>query len=119
MRKKLKSQRGESIGEVLAALLISALGLVLLAAMITSATRMIDRSKTALESYTNQENLLATKTGDSGTVTVEVIVNGKLISSRKLTEEEHLDDTTPYFQVEYFKAAPLGGKSVISYDLAG
>ncbi len=49
MFRKLRSRSGESIGETLVALLISALALVMLAAAITSATGIINRSNTAIE----------------------------------------------------------------------
>lgn len=51
MMKKLRSRAGESIGETLVALLISALALVMLAGAIGAAARMITRSKTAIDNY--------------------------------------------------------------------
>ncbi len=52
--KKLHSRAGESIGETLVAVLISALALLILAGAISAATRVITRSDTAVnEFYTN------------------------------------------------------------------
>ena len=51
--KKLRGRSGESIGETLVALLISALALVMLAAAITSATGIIRRSNEAIEQHYN------------------------------------------------------------------
>ena len=49
--RKLKSRAGETISEVLIALLISSLGLVMLAAMITASARTITKSREVLETY--------------------------------------------------------------------
>lgn len=49
--RKLKSRAGETISEVLIALLISSLGLVMLAAMITASARTIGKSRETLEAY--------------------------------------------------------------------
>ena len=49
--KKIKSDRGDSIAEVLIALLISAVALVMLASMISSSTSMIDSSKKKIAEY--------------------------------------------------------------------
>ena len=52
--KKLRGRSGESIGETLVALLISALALVMLAAAITSGTGIIRRSNAAIEQHYQQ-----------------------------------------------------------------
>ena len=49
--KKLNSGKGETITETLVALLISALGLVMLAAAISSAGSVITRSREKLDAY--------------------------------------------------------------------
>ena len=51
MKRKLHSKAGESIGETLVALLISALALVILAGVIGAATRIITRSNAAVKSH--------------------------------------------------------------------
>jgi type II secretory pathway component PulJ len=56
---KLRSRRGDSIAEVLISLLISVVALVMLAAMITSSTRLIQRSRDAMEKYDAANNVLA------------------------------------------------------------
>ena len=48
---KLKSQAGETLSEVLIALLISALALTILANMISASTRMVMNSRERLEEY--------------------------------------------------------------------
>ena len=51
IQSKIKSRTGESIGETLIALLISALALIMLAGAISSAANIITRNKTAMEEY--------------------------------------------------------------------
>lgn len=48
MQKKWRSQAGESIGEVLIALLISVVGVVMLVGMISASTRVVDKSTRAM-----------------------------------------------------------------------
>ena len=67
---KIKSQVGESIGEVLVALLISSIGLTLLAMMVSSSSRMVERSKSTVHEYVLQSNALEdqSETGTPGTL---------------------------------------------------
>jgi len=51
LSKKLKGNAGESLAEVLIALLIAALALTMLASVITTAARTITRSKQQMEAY--------------------------------------------------------------------
>lgn len=67
-RRRLKNRGGETITEVLVALLISALALTMLAAMVASASRMVDASRDSLDAYYKAENGLAASSGaPSGT----------------------------------------------------
>lgn len=95
---RLKSRKGESIGEVLAALLISALALTMLAAMIASASRMVEESSQNLNAYYQAQNGLAAPSGtpaDTGTAT--------------LTGEEY----SVQWDVEYY----VGSDSTAAYQL--
>ena len=49
--RKLKNQAGETIAEVLVALLISSIALVMLASMISSTANMVTSSKSKMEAY--------------------------------------------------------------------
>ena len=72
LAEKLKSGAGESISEVLVSLLISALSLMILAGMIGASTRIVRRSRSALDTYYSQTNALAARSGNAvgnGTVT--------------------------------------------------
>ncbi len=57
--KKIRSERGESLAEVLVAILFSALALVLLASMITTSTRIISASRDRMNSYYAQNAALS------------------------------------------------------------
>ena len=66
VKKKLKSTRGDSIAEVLVALLISAVALVMLASMIMTSSRLITSSKTLMKDYYDASQALVTlKAGES------------------------------------------------------
>ncbi|MBQ8110359.1 MAG: hypothetical protein IJ124_09405 [Clostridia bacterium] len=62
---KLKSVSGESIGETLISLLISALALVMLAGAISSASNIINNSKTAMETYYGSDEAKIASNGKS------------------------------------------------------
>ena len=51
IKRKIRSKAGESIGETLIALLISALALIMLAGAIGTSTRIITRSNAAVKSH--------------------------------------------------------------------
>ena len=63
MRRRLGSKAGESFTEVLAALMISAIALMLLAGMITSASNMVTRSTDKIQSYVAAEAAMIEKSG--------------------------------------------------------
>lgn len=67
IRNKIKNNNGESISEVLVALLISTLGLVMLATMITTSTKIITRSEESMKQFVDAENALADPSGISPT----------------------------------------------------
>ena len=111
-RQKLARQTGESITEVLVAVLISSLALVILAGMIRSSGSMVSRSQETMDRYIQQENNLATRTGASvaGTVTVKNSAGAAV----KLT-----DSAQTQLPVRYFTNAELGGDPVVSYEGTG
>ena len=66
---KLKNQRGETLAEVLIAVLVSTLGLTLLASMIAYSGDIITRSKKYYKDYVERENaLVAESSGGEGEV---------------------------------------------------
>ncbi len=64
LKKKIHSDRGESIGEALAAMLIVALAALMLAAMTSAATRIVTRSEEAYASYLDQRNFIESNKSD-------------------------------------------------------
>lgn len=73
MIRKLKNKAGESISEVLVALLVSVLGVMMLAAVITSATRTVKTTGDKTNEYVAAENALVQQgsSGSTGTVTLK------------------------------------------------
>ena len=75
LKEKLNSQKGESIGETLVALLIAALALVMLAGAISASSNAITDTKEKIDEYYESEEILAGRTGtpsSSGNVTISV-----------------------------------------------
>ena len=71
--KKLKSRSGESIGEVLVALLISGLALLMLAGAITSSSHLVETSRAKeAEYYEENDNLNTRLNPKSGNWTITV-----------------------------------------------
>lgn len=61
---KLKSNAGESLGEVLIALLIAALAMTMLASVISSASRILTNSHKAIDEYYEANDVIANQTAD-------------------------------------------------------
>lgn len=96
---KLKSNQGESLGEVLVAVLIVALGSLLFASMVTASIRIVDKGKAAygknmnlknqIESFVTGNTSAAGGSGSSGSATSSdvsqgtgtITVNGKVTGS--------------------------------------
>ena len=106
---KLNSRKGESISEVLVALLISALGIVLLAAMISSSVRMIDTGRDKIQSYVEAENRLVERNGAAdGT--------GTLTMTDASGYERRLTRTSPVSApVVYYANDESGDPPVVAY----
>jgi Tfp pilus assembly protein PilV len=65
MMRKLNSSAGESIAEVLAAMLVIALGIVMLVSMVTSSSNMIRKSENSYAEYMDQYNALEVQASPS------------------------------------------------------
>ena len=72
LKKRLRSQAGETIAEVLIALLISVLALTMLAMMISSTVGLVNRSKEKMNEYYDQNAVLEMQTEPVGTVAVTI-----------------------------------------------
>ncbi len=62
---RICSDKGESIGEALAAMLIVALGALMLAAMTSAATRIVTKSEKAYAEYLDQRNIIESGNADN------------------------------------------------------
>ena len=104
MMRKLKSRMGETLAEVLIALLISAIGMLMLATMIMSSSNSIERSRKALETYYSSVT-------ESGSTSLTATVTLKIGA-----------DTTKYpkYEISVNPATKaLGGKTVLTYTKGG
>ena len=111
---KIKSQVGESIGEVLVALLISSIGLTLLAMMVSSSSRMVERSKSTVHEYVLQSNALEdqSETGTPGTLSFscDLSETDDSGSIKNIT-----DDSSNPINIKYYINEVIGSQKVISY----
>jgi hypothetical protein len=91
VRHKLAGSRGESITEVLVAVLISSVALVMLASMIATSARLIQRSKNYLggeDGYYARNNVLSAQTGTALTGRAVMTENVEGVEKPlKLTED--------------------------------
>lgn len=77
LRGKLASQRGESLAEVLVAILISSLGMLMLASAISSSYSIVRQGRAATErQYDVEKELADPASGSVDSVTVEFVELG-------------------------------------------
>ncbi len=105
IRKKLKGNAGESLAEVLIALLIAALALTMLASVITSTSRMLTRSKEKMQKYDQANAAVAGMNGAETSTTTFSLNEGAVV----------LDPTRT--TVTYYVNAEASGTEVVSYKL--
>jgi Tfp pilus assembly protein PilV len=112
---KLKSQSGESLGEVLVALLIAALAMTMLASVITTTSRIIKQSKDDLKTYYDANDALAAQ---------EIVTTGSNVTPVKnvvITMGEGPSQVTIKLlpsatQAYVFENAAISGKKVVAYQ---
>ena len=107
---KLKSAAGESLAEVLIALLIAAMAMAMLATAISSTARIVTRSKTAMKEYYDGNNALEAASPSDDDHPITIVFDGV-----QLTDETSADGSFSVyvFQNEHSKKVP-----VISYKLS-
>ena len=84
IQEKLTEKHGESIAETLIALLISCAGLLMLASMIASGTRVVQKSRAKLKDYYEKNNVVAAEgvndpenlNTNAGTLTITITGEG-------------------------------------------
>ena len=104
---KMKMDVGESIAEVLVALLISSLGLALLAMMVSSSSRMVQSSKTKVHEYLEASKNLETQSKGE--------IDGETISFSGDTTSQITDGSDTKIAVLYFVNDTFNSEKVISY----
>ena len=126
-KNKLLDHTGESIAETLVALLISALALVMLAAIITSSSNIIKRSRSKLDTYYSgneyvaKMETVADTDPEEGTPTVTDPDEGVTSQASgtvkiELSSAGSTSDFTQTINVIFYKNASFGSKPVISYN---
>ena len=88
MLEKLRSERGESIGEALAAMLIVALAALMLAGMTTAATRIVEKSEKAYNVYLDQRNYL--ESGGSSSIPKMIRMERAVLRRRCRLKEPYI-----------------------------
>lgn len=102
LARKLKSRTGETITEVLVALLISTFALLMLAMMIRSAQNSVTVSRKAIEKYYSDP-------GTEAAMTIKVEFKDNENKSVAKYSADTSAGATP-------KSKELGGKTVLSYE---
>lgn len=101
--KKVKDTSGETLIEVLAALLISALAILMLGQAVGSSVRMIRNSEDFMNEYYTANNVLAVRAGGAaGSAEVVITVEGEPVSDE--------------LWVDYY-VNEIGSDTVVSYGL--
>ena len=77
LKRKIRSRKGDSIAEVLIALLISSLALVMLASMISSSGRMITTSQSVMEKYYAASSVMNNLNGETVPSEAGAVITGK------------------------------------------
>ncbi len=117
---KLRSRRGESIAEVLVAMLISAVALVLLASMIVSSSRLILRSRDRMAEYDAANNALAVMSADEDDDADDLLIVRTGTVQVKDTANTAVNLTGASgagISVKVYENKGYGGKSVIAYKI--
>jgi hypothetical protein len=107
---KLKSTAGESLAEVLIALLIAALSMAMLATAISSTAKIVTQSKATMADYYNQNNELDAAATGGAAITIE-------FDGVRLTDSEDVDGESQTFSVLAFQNTKSSKVPVVSYKL--
>ena len=113
--RKLKSRAGESLGEVLIALLIAALALTMLAAVISSSSKIITQSKKKMADYNTANEVLAAQ--ETETKKLNITIKRTTGESEPFTSTGSAIALTPGQTTNgiFYAENEVAGKPVISY----
>ena len=112
IRHKLRGRRGESIAEVLIALLVSALGLTLLAGMISYSSNLIKDSRAQTDTFIAEDTRLTVRSDASADGTGKVKVTEKTEMSDQVISLT--DQSGDKIDVSCFVNDTMGG-TILSY----
>lgn len=104
IKRKIRNIKGESLGEVLIALLISTFAIMLLAGMIGSATNIISRSRDSMTQYYENSRLLTEydSRASLGPGTIKIKMGDKELTSENV---EFYQNTNGNIDVISYKVA--------------
>lgn len=106
IRNKLSKDKGESLAEVLIAVLIISVGLVLLSSLVIASSKLVDKSQTRMSSVYNAVNTLE-ESRDNPAATTEIdIVSEKLGAGSMMIVSN----------VKIYKAEVSSDASIVSYS---
>lgn len=112
--RKLKSQAGESLGETMIALLISILGVALLAMMINTSANLIKKGDDQFNNYIGKENKLVEKVEETNTLKGQVYITSANNSTNFYRVDNDITIVNSKYDVNYYKNE-LNNIEVISY----
>lgn len=110
--KKLRSRSGESIGETLVALVISTLGIMMLAVMIVTSTRLTSDSQKTLNEYYLNNNTVSEQVVASSKGNLTITLTDNSVSTPLTTKTLGGADGNVYC----FVNDKLANKEVVSYS---
>ena len=114
---KLKSTAGESLAEVLIALLIAALALTMLASVIHTSSTMITQSKKTLGEYYEANQTLEKMNGSAaGTAAYSVSRSGASVYLLPEPATPASEDDT-WLKIDYYTNTRVSKKTVAAYRL--
>jgi len=116
LKRKLISQAGESIGETLIALLISALALMMLAGAVSTGMRIVTNSKNKMDDYYVVNNAIVARDTTPPTIDGTAVADFSGEFSVEISNLLPSGATIP--KVDYWKNEQLSGIPVITYTMS-
>lgn len=119
MRTRLRNNRGESLTEVLVALLISTLALTILAVMITTTQRLVKKSKSLTHDYVIANNQLVEKAESALSGEGSVSIQVKELAGGDFSPKDLTDSSGSSINVVYYVNDTFGSVDVTLYQKDG
>lgn len=113
--KKLKSRKGDSLAEVLVAVLISLLALGLLGTMVSTSSKMVSKSVDTMDVYYDSCSDLVEQNPSPSNPTGSVEIEVKTETDTYETVNLKKDETSASRRVMFFVNSGFADQQVISY----